>query len=467
METTFDVRIWGISEYTGKRTTTYYVRWSVAGKRWKEYFKQRALADSFRSALMSAARKGEAFDIATGRPVSMQLPASGMTWYDFACEFVDMKWPRVAATTRRTHAEALTAVTALLLAGDRGKPADKLIRAALCRWGFNTNRRNDPACPPEVREALRWVQAHTRPVSASAKPDILRAVLDGLTVKLDGKPAAASVVSRRRKIFNTAIEYAVERKLLDGNPIPKLKWTPPRTVHTVDRRVVANPIQVRTLLHTVREQTRSGPRLVAFFGCLYFAALRPEEAVSLAKHNLALPAAGWGELHLEGAEPYAGKEWTDSGANRDRRQLKQRARGETRTVPCPPELTALINEHIDRFGFGPDGRLFTGERNDEELPKLTITRAWKRARNEVFTPEVAASPLAGTPYDLRHAAVSTWLNGGVPPTDVAAWAGHSVEVLLKIYAKCIDGSAELLRQRVQAALGHGPAAKPAENLGTH
>ena len=40
--------------------------------------------------------------------------------------------------------------------------------------------------------------------------------------------------------------------------------------------------------------------------------------------------------------------------------------------------------------------------------------------------------------------------------DVAAWAGHSVEVLLKIYAKCVDGGAELLRQRVQAALGHGP-----------
>ena len=62
--------------------------------------------------------------------------------------------------------------------------------------------------------------------------------------------------------------------------------------------------------------------------------------------------------------------------------------------------------------------------------------------------------MARTPYDLRHAAVSTWLNGGVPPADVAAWAGHSVEILLKIYAKCLDGGTELLRKRVQAALGH-------------
>jgi integrase len=62
--------------------------------------------------------------------------------------------------------------------------------------------------------------------------------------------------------------------------------------------------------------------------------------------------------------------------------------------------------------------------------------------------------LAKTPYDLRHAAVSTWLNGGVPPTTVAEWAGHSVEVLLRIYAKCLDGGDALVRRRVQAALGY-------------
>jgi hypothetical protein len=48
---------------------------------------------------------------------------------------------------------------------------------------------------------------------------------------------------------------------------------------------------------------------------------------------------------------------------------------------------------------------------------------WRRARQAAFTAEVAASPLAKPPYDLRHAAVSTWLNGGVPPTTVAEWAG--------------------------------------------
>ncbi|ROP40429.1 tyrosine-type recombinase/integrase [Saccharothrix texasensis] len=454
MSTTYDVRIHQIGVYKGKRTTTYNVRWTVAQKRLREGFRVKALADSFRAELVTAARRGEAFDVDSGLPVSMRREQRVMSWYEFACAFVDMKWPRAAATTRRTNAEALTAASAALFTTDRGKPDDKLIRAALCRWGFNTNRRNDPNQPPEIAATLRWIERHTQPISALAKPEVLRPVLDGLTVRLDGQPYAPSVVNRRRKILSTAMEYAVERKLLPKNPVPALKWTAPKSVHAVDRRSVANPVQARTLLAAVGTQQRSGPRLVAFFGCLYFAAMRPEEAVALAKHNLSLPAEGWGELTIDTAEPHAGKEWTDSGANRDRRQLKQRARGETRTVPCPPELTALLHSHIRQFGTAADGRLFTGERNGQELPKLTIVRAWQRARAEVFTPEVAATPLAGTPYDLRHAAVSTWLNGGVPAVTVAEWAGHSVEVLLKIYAKCLDGEAVTVRQRVEAALGH-------------
>jgi integrase len=71
---------------------------------------------------------------------------------------------------------------------------------------------------------------------------------------------------------------------------------------------------------------------------------------------------------------------------------------------------------------------------------------------------VAAGPLAATPYSLRHACVSTWLNGGVPAPQVAEWAGHSVEVLLKVYAKCLDGQDAVARQRVMRALGHAEGA---------
>ncbi|GAA3809022.1 hypothetical protein [Amycolatopsis tucumanensis] len=48
--------------------------------------------------------------------------------------------------------------------------------------------------------------------------------------------------------------------------------------------------------------------------------------------------------------------------------------------------------------------------------------------------------------------MSTWLNGGVEATRVAKWAGHSLSVLLRVYAKCLDGGEQAARDRVQRAL---------------
>ena len=70
----------------------------------------------------------------------------------------------------------------------------------------------------------------------------------------------------------------------------------------------------------------------------------------------------------------------------------------------------------------------------------------------LLTPAEQASPLARRPYDLRYPCLSTWLNGGVYPTQVAEWAGHSVDVLLRIYAKCVVGQDELAKRRISEAL---------------
>jgi integrase len=80
------------------------------------------------------------------------------------------------------------------------------------------------------------------------------------------------------------------------------------------------------------------------------------------------------------------------------------------------------------------------------------TRLWDRVRKTALTPEQYASPLARRPYDLRHAAVSTWLGSGVPATQVAEWAGHSVAVLHTVYAKCLDGQEDAAIRRVEEAL---------------
>lgn len=107
--------------------------------------------------------------------------------------------------------------------------------------------------------------------------------------------------------------------------------------------------------------------------------------------------------------------------------------------------------HLAEFGIAPDGRLFRGYRGGD-LSESLYSRVWQGARRLAFTPAVAASPLAGRPYDLRHACLSTWLNAGVDPTQVAEWAGNSVDVLLRVYANCIHGRDQLNRQRIEDAL---------------
>jgi integrase len=122
-----------------------------------------------------------------------------------------------------------------------------------------------------------------------------------------------------------------------------------------------------------------------------------------------------------------------------------------RSVPIPPDLVALLRTHIHRYGTGPDGRLFRTAR-DGAIQQSTYGAIWQAARTAAFTTAQHASPLARRPYDLRHAAVSLWLNAGVPATEVARRAGHSVAVLLKVYAHCIDGQADAANQRITDAL---------------
>ncbi|MHA6796672.1 hypothetical protein ACVGVM_24635 [Pseudonocardia bannensis] len=78
----------------------------------------------------------------------------------------------------------------------------------------------------------------------------------------------------------------MERRLLGKNPITSLAWKAPRTAKGVDKQGVVNPVQARALLAAVRQQTPSGPRLVAFFGAMYYAGLRPAEAAKLRRSNL-------------------------------------------------------------------------------------------------------------------------------------------------------------------------------------
>ena len=445
----FDVRVFAIRRRPGRKT--FEVRWRVAGRDRSRSFMTQALADSYRAELVRAARKGLAFAPETGEPESWAVPEpQPVTWYQHAVAYAEMKWPHLAPHSRASLADALATVTPLLTRETDRRPPARTLRAALYGHAFNA-RRCSSTPGPETASALAWVERASMPVSQLGDPRVIRAALDGLCARLDGSPAAANTITRKRAVFHGALGYAVELGLLPANPAGLVRWRAPRAAAAVSPATVPGPAQVRAILAQV---ARIRPGLAAFFGCLYYAALRPEEAVTLRRADLILPARGRGKVILTAACPRTGSAWTSTGTPFEPRGLKHRPDGAIRVVPIPPVLVRMLRQHLHAFGTAPDGRLFRGARGGM-LSESVYGRAWHAARRSAFGPDLAATALARRPYDLRHAALSLWLNASGAPAEVAARAANSARVLYEVYLHCTDGQEDTVSQRIEDALDAG------------
>jgi len=444
----YNVRVHELKARSDRSRRPWRLRWSVERKEFERRYATKALADNFRAKLLQAMRAGEPFDEQAGLPESEVRARTRITWYEHVCVYAEMKWPRAAAKSRKSMVEGLVTVTTALVAPGKLYSDAPVLRRALF-WAFKPHRGSVP--PVDLAHAVQWIERNSLPIVRLSESDTVRLALNACARKLDGSPAAATTTSRKRAVLYNALGYAVERDLLEYNPVDKVQWRAPAVAERVDRRVVASTAQVEQLLAAVPSVHGRGDHFVAFFGCLYYAGMRPSEVASLRADDCVLPRSGWGRLVLVETAPHAGREWTDDGEARDAHGLKHRAHGETRRVPIPPELVALLRRHKATHGTTPDGRLFQSARGGY-LPEADYGRIWKAARQAVLTPAQVASPLAGRPYDLRHAAVTLWLNGGVPAPEVAARVGHGVEVLLRVYAGCIDGEESVVNTRIEEAL---------------
>lgn len=457
---TFDVRIWGVRSRPSK-SAPFQLRWKVGESKHQQPFATKTLADGRRSELMSAQRNGEQFDTETGLPATELRALNSPTWYDHACAYALMKWPNASAKHRAGIAEALAVVMTALVTTRKGRPKPALLRLALRTWAFQMVMdedkqwavRKDVVDPPDdITAALEWVAAHSLKVRDLAQSDNLRPALEALSLKLNGKRAADNTINRKLTVLSNALRYAVERDLLTTNPLARIDWHPPQTDDEVDFRYVPGPQLARELLAAVHAQGQRGEHLHAFFGCLYYAAMRPSEVADLRKADCRLPATGWGELVLAGSRPEVGAGWTDDGKSYEQRGLKRRARRATRSVPIPPALVALLRAHLATYGTAPDGRLFTAVRGGR-VRSTEYTELWQSARHAALTTPDVTTPLAKVPYSLRHAGISLLIKAGVDPVEVARRAGHSPAVLWRFYAKLLRGQQQQANDLIDAALG--------------
>ena len=462
----YSVTVHDVEKRRGVKGTivSYRVSWSAARRRWRKTFRTLAQADAYRSELASASRRGEPFLSETGLPASWAPPPAPTTWFDFSSAYVQMKWPHASPNHRRGIAEALTDASEVLTTRADG-PTLAQQRAAW-RWAYSTRIRDNVGPPDNLQPVLAWLARNSVTMVAfndrSRGAPLMRAVITRLSQTQRGGRAAPNTVNRKRMVLHNAMEYGTEIGLLSENPMKYVRWTRPRIRTAVDPRVVINADQAHRFLAAVEAHSERGRRLKAFFACMYYAALRPEEASELRRSDLLLPTSHgeWGELILTAARPRSGSRWTSTGEIRESGPLKHRAEGESRRVPIHPELVDILKAHLATFGpESPDARVFVGHYGGPVTDR-TYLKVFHEARAAAFTSGEAASPLMEVPYSLRHAAVSTWLRTTGDAALVARWAGHSVHVLLSTYAKAVHGSEQESLERIWSATRR-EAEKPA------
>lgn len=462
MKPTHQVRFWAIKtlkpKADGKRPRRPYgVRWVTAGREHSEWFTTKALATKHLATLQSAAHRGEAFDVTTGLPESLYREQHSRTLLQLAQRFIEAEWADASPNTRSRYVDTLGVAVGAFLRQARDTLDRREVRRALTTHLLQPNRR--PADLTErTAEIAEWIAGNSRPVSELADRGACGELLRGLTTNLDGRPAAVLTIRTRRAALFHLLQFGVRVGELGANPLVVMKTGRAQTATEVDPRVVVNTRQGPQLLAAVTYVGRHGrggryDYLYAFFASMYYAALRPAEVNWLREQDCTLPESGWGELVLSGSASRSNARYIGDGRTWEERSLKKRAVGAVRVVPIPPQLVEILRRHIERFGTTADGRLFRGQKLGEPVSPSVYTDAWKRARVIGLSPEQAASPLARRPYDLRHAAVSTWLAAGVPVAEVAERAGHTVEVLLKVYARCLDGERITSNRRIDELLG--------------
>ena len=109
----------------------------------------------------------------------------------------------------------------------------------------------------------------------------VRLALAACARTLAGKPAAGSTQRRKRFVFYNALGYAVEQGHLAANPVDRIQWTPPPSPRASTVGSWSPPPRPGHCWPPSGDCLTGERTWKPFYACLYYAALRPSEAVML------------------------------------------------------------------------------------------------------------------------------------------------------------------------------------------
>jgi integrase len=173
--------------------------------------------------------------------------------------------------------------------------------------------------------------------------------------------------------------------------------------------------------------------------------------VELRRRDIGLPERRPASVTTRGTHSVVPERFLAPGESR-RRPLKGRGTRASRTIPLPAELVAVVERHLTEFvERRADAYLFTTP-TGKRLNMSNFQRdVWAPAKEAVFDED---DPLRrARRHDLRHAAITAWLNAGVPLKTAQAWSGHkTASVLLDTYLGVMRGDEEVALARLEAFL---------------
>lgn len=115
-------------------------------------------------------------------------------------------------------------------------------------------------------------------------------------------------------------------------------------------------------------------------------------------------------------------------------------KGRTITVPC--SLSREVGEFSKQNPPAADSRVFHLQ-DDGMLDHVTMTKITQDAAKRAGMPPTSA-------HALRHACASLLVDSGANTTQIAAYLGHTVAVLLSTYSHLFEETGEDLAERMEA-----------------
>ena len=217
----------------------------------------------------------------------------------------------------------------------------------------------------------------------------------------------AEAVKKAKLVLQSALRFAVEEGLIQGNPAQAVRLPRPEQHPTVS---AIGPLDIERLRAQLDLRSATLASVLAYVGT------RPGEALGLR----------WSDI---GERTVTVERSNDDGA------IKATKTGRTRSA----RLMAPVRADLQAW------RLASGRPSDDALVFPAASgqpfrehdfRNWRR---RTFQPACKALGLdVRRPYDLRHAAASLWLHEGHTVVEVAAWLGHSPTMCLSTYAHVVE-----------------------------